>query len=73
VKAGVVRIHTEYNYRCRVTYEDSNAQKHVTYRGKKIPVMQHGLKTANFILEKSLDTSALENEILIPLLLRNWV
>lgn len=73
MKAGVVRIHTEHNYRCRVTSEDSKAQKRVTYRGKKIPVMQHGLKTENFILEKNVDTSTLENEILIPFLLKNWV
>jgi hypothetical protein len=59
VKAGVVRIHTEHNYRCSVTSDDSKAQKSVTYRGKKIQVMQHGLKTANFILEKNVDTSTL--------------
>jgi len=73
VKAGVVRIHTEHNYRCSVTSDDSKAQNNVTYMGKKTPVMQHGLKTTNFILEKNVDTGTLENESLIPLLLRNWV
>jgi hypothetical protein len=56
-----------------VTSDDSKAQKNVTYRDMKIPVMQHGLKTANFILEENVDTSTLENEIIIHLLLINWV
>jgi len=73
VNAGVVRIYTEHNSRCGVTSEDIKAQKRVTYRGKKIHVMQDGLKTANFILEKDVNTSTLENEILIRLLLRNWI
>ena len=73
MKAGVVRIHTEHHYRCRVTSQDSKSQKRVTYRGKKIQVMQDGLKTANFILDKNVNTGTIENEILIPLLLRNWV
>ena len=73
MKAGVVRIHTKHNYRRRVTSGDSKAQKSVTYRDKKIQVMQYGLKTTNFILEKNVDTSTLENEIIIPLLLRNLV
>jgi len=59
VKSGVVRIHTEHNYRCNATSDDSKAQKTVTYRDKKIPVMQHGLKTANFILEKNVDSKTL--------------
>lgn len=57
----------------RVTSEYNKPQKHVTYRDKKIQVMQHELMGANFILQKNLDTNTLEKEILIPLLLRNWV
>jgi hypothetical protein len=34
----------------RVTSEYNKPQKHVTYRDKKIQVMQHELMGANFIL-----------------------
>jgi len=73
VNAGIVRIHTEHNSGCRVTSEDSKAQKRVTYMGKKIHVIQDELKTANFILEEDVNIRKLEDEILIRLLLRNWI
>jgi hypothetical protein len=73
VNGGVVSTHTEHSFRCRVISEDSKAQKRVTYTGNNIQTMQHGFQTENLILEKIVETSTIENEIIIPLLLRNWI